>query len=71
MITRARYSDRLVITRARYSDIMVITRVRNCAGERRLSYVGLRKFNNLPGEVWKAETMTGFKRALMSTLGDD
>ena len=55
----------------RYSDRLVITRTRTCAGEQCLSNVGLRKFKNLPGEVRSAETMAGFKRALMSALGDE
>ena len=55
----------------KYSDRLVITRARTCAGERRLSNVGPRKFNNLPGEVRSAETMAGSKRALMFALGDE
>ena len=54
----------------RYASRLVTTRARTHAGERRISNVGARKFNNLPSEVRGAATMAGFKRALMSALDD-
>ena len=54
----------------RYADQLVTTRARTQAGERRISNVGARKYNNLPREVRGAVTMAGFKRALRSTLSD-